>query len=347
MKIGMLFARMVLIGMLFGGRPVFSSNNSLTQAKLFYEAVVKADVKMVHKMLKSNLSLIDCRYDGGSILGVVLQATVLEKVVSKSKLKDFAEIVGLLGKDAAAFKLRTKDKKCYINPLKYSLLHCYPEIDKALLQFAKKPQGYIPKTGGKKEQIEKMVSLSIGVVVPFLKECLLEAVGLLNQESLKKLVVKEVFDSGIKDVADRPLCWTFGARRLIETVVFSIELYGGKTLLCAAEFAVVQKGSELRVEISKLISPEEERQNGYGRLVLGSLIKAFALVHNKIYISLIAEPQYDDDQERKLYLPYLISFYKSLGLRLHNLADSELFLWIIGGKVQLASEPGALTYLQC
>ncbi|HBL98198.1 TPA: hypothetical protein DDZ86_00975 [Candidatus Dependentiae bacterium] len=346
MKIHLFFGRIIFVLLVSGFSPFL--NSGVKEVKLLFEAVEKADVLTVQKLLKFKPSLADCRYNSSPILWGLLQATRLENKVEKAKREDYAKIVGLLGKSATQFILHISPlhKKVRMLPSTYSLLRCYSEIDKALSVYQEKPKDYTPQTEGKKESIEKMVSLSNDVVVPFLKKTIEQALIFFDKELKKRAFAEIVFDSGIKDAKNRPLFWTLGARKLITTTVFFLELHTEETLLCRMDFNVLKSGPALRVYIAGLKSPQSERQNGYARLVLGAVIKAFAQVDKKVYVWLVAEPQYEDEHVKKMYLPRLIGLYKSLGFRVKNLTTGELFLWLVDGKVQEAWEPGALTCLQ-
>jgi hypothetical protein len=151
------------------------------------------------------------------------------------------------------------------------------------------------------------------------------------------------FDSGVKDSKNRPLSWKISGskKQFMGVTCFSLELYTKKKVLCSLNFQMRIDGPDLCVFIGYFASDPDERQSGFGRVVLSSLITVFSKLHTRVYLALAAEPLLEKEEDQIRFSPILIAFYKSFGFRA-GLNERNLFLWIIDGKIQKASDFGAL-----
>ncbi len=338
MKTHLFFVKcLAVLGFVSYGFNVHSSNQTV-ELETFYTAVECADVETVEKMLMINPKLKTVFYKDKSPLYPLLRATRLKNKVQKIKLKKYAKIITLFGADTAAMVVRKGKEWCgkKVTPLLYSQQRCYPIIDKELINFEPKPQTYKPKT--KEESLlrnAKSTLLAEDVALFLTKKILQMDFAFKNKGVV--LSQEAVFTSDLKDLKGRSLSGVFVGQIAPEGGIeeFHFKLYAQNVFL-AEIIANVNwiKNESMDVFIVELKVSEGERQNGVGRLLLKSLIKACAQLEKLVFIELYAVPiGFDSIDERKKFSPLLVHFYKMQGFVPDKYSECTLKLTIENGSV--------------
>ncbi|HBL98197.1 TPA: hypothetical protein DDZ86_00970 [Candidatus Dependentiae bacterium] len=345
MKIYRIFFRLCAVGFLFIGTSVFPSNND-DQIKLMYKVVEAGDVEMVQKMVEVDPSLKTNFYENKPFLWPLLRATRLKNKVEESKLKDYAKIIGLLGKDAAALNIM-KEKGCGVEtfmPLDYSLRRCFPLIDKELLKFKPFPPGYVPKTEEDKKSLKKFAELFVGELSSFFVEQL-SAMNSFFKENENAGPQEVCFIGSVKDGEGRLFSGVLKVVRGAKCKQrFCFKLYTQNKPHGEISF-VIQRLNESSptADIGSLEVVKDERHNGMGGMLLDSLISALCTLEKNWSVSLLAYPlTYNNVKTEQMFLPLLIAFYKMRGFIPSKNSVHNLTLTIVDGKVQAGCDRAVL-----
>lgn len=319
------------------------SSNVKINREIFYGAVVTGDAPVVKNLLKIDASLATAYYAGKPMLWHLLRETRLKKKVGDLELKDYARIIALMGKNAAELqvsKVVGRDESL----LSYSLRRCYPQMDKALIKFEPKPEGYTPKNK-KKGGLNKVTESVVQELSSFFIKQINAVDYYFSNKGDKKpadVVFPELNSGGnsvvtvLKDIEGRTLSGRLEIELRSNSAVdeFYFKLFSQNQELSDIRFIIQRLSFGVDVFVEHLETVEGERQNGFGGMLLDALIKACSTLGKRVSISLYAYPiGCKNDVLAKMFLPILIHFYKQHFFMPGKYSASNLRLTIVDGKV--------------
>ncbi|HBL98196.1 TPA: hypothetical protein DDZ86_00965 [Candidatus Dependentiae bacterium] len=330
----MFFVKCVGIFTAFGCSNYAFSVYEMTPQEAFYKAVESADVEMVQKMIEIDPLLKTSLYKGNPMIWGVLQATRLKNKVVQPALKKYAKIIKLLGKSAACLKIKKVDSEPFL-PLDYSLRRCYSQIDKALIKFEQKPSSYVTKTAEEFVLQNKVADKLVEELEFFLVNKII-AMDVSLRNSKFETTAEADFITNLKDVKGRALSGKFTGNISVEGGIeqFSLSLYTSTIFLAKIEVEVNwQVGENMDVLVSALKVSKEERQNGFGGMMLDAVIKAICQLEKSAKLELYAAPSDVDKCDENLFFSRLVSFYKKHKFVPNKWDANDLKLTIEEGKV--------------